>query len=64
MRELAGNFMMVWSFFISKVTRELTLLSATSFGKGSCDICSCSCCLKLSNSTYAIVIKLELVPML
>ena len=37
MRELAGNFMMVWSFFISKVTRELTLLSATSFGKGSHD---------------------------
>ena len=35
MRRLAGNFMMVWSFFISKVTRELTLLSATSFGKRS-----------------------------
>ena len=33
MREFAGNFMKVWSFFITKVTRELTLLSATSFGE-------------------------------
>ncbi|XP_065903597.1 transcription factor RFX4-like isoform X2 [Dysidea avara] len=32
MRALAANFMKVWSFFITKVTRELTLLSATSFG--------------------------------
>ena len=54
MRELAGNFMMVWSFFISKVTRELTLLSATSFGNGSCDTYGYSCYLKLSNSTYVL----------
>ncbi len=32
-RELSRTFLLTWKFFTSKIVRELTLMSAPSFGK-------------------------------